>query len=1079
MAIPGMTDHYQAHEKLAFVPAARKNLGRQRSVWLNGARNPGMPQQPGSVGRYRIIRRLGQGAMGIVYLAHDPTIERSVAIKLLPPLVEDQHADLRERFTREMQWAGGLTHPNIAAIYDAGEAIGQPFIAMEFVDGDTLEHACIDRSPFTLRQRLSLIDQLCQGLHHAHLAKVVHRDVKPSNLLVTRDGVLKIVDFGIARLIETGVTHATVAGTIGYMAPEQLRGEPVDHRVDMFATGVVAYQLLSGAKPFPGQSLEQVILHTLTLAPARLSDVNPLVSVDLSQIVHRALEKKPEDRFENLEAMRVALRTVGSQMIDGALDGPISPSAWSADIAPSLRASPPATAALDVVDGVAVDVAPTPVAPPSVIQLATQDMLITQRGAMTTVAVVALLAAAQAYGHIVLYQTTLLVLPISAYLFGSLAGSGYYRGALAAGRRPTQRVLVAMIAIAVASYCLIPALTYWWMKVGNLPVAQVIPFNAFFDVWVRSSQVHIETFNFDRWLGNSGVRPFSTTFDVGHFGYVISLLNAAGFALGGVLAYLAALGKPFCKTCQRYLSDPISVAGFSAFESDVDRVLDQAQRFTAAGNTVRAVALVQALDQSESAFQLQMRSWRCGRCAREYAMFELSKYVGSRWVRMQVKRVDGIAVGPAASPTVSGVSTMLPGQTEPAHPPAEEVRDTPVAGRPSLLHDLVLAGLLSLERFLPADLRHGLRAIEAQFVWITATTLIASLSVAASVYVWTRPAQPLTYASAPAVEAASLAADSIASLQRRCDAGEMSQCFLLGVHYSRGIGVDVSAIRAEALYERACDGNIADACSELGLLLFDGAGVPKDATRAATLLTKACEGKSPKGCALLGLAYDTGAGVAADPVRAADLYRRACDDGAPGGCSKLGQMYEAGRAVSPDAVQALYLYSRGCTGGNWLGCDRLAVLYETGKSVVKDEARSRELFSKACEGGYGPSCARLAFLYENGRGGPVDAARAATLFDRSCSAAFAAGCTALAAMLNTGEGIATDSHRAALLFKKGCDNGDAPGCHDLAVLYQSGRGVAHDPTSAKLFFERACELGDKSACGLASRLIPERPARAR
>jgi serine/threonine-protein kinase len=209
---------------------------------------------PARVGRYEVVERLGTGGMGVVYLATDPLLRRTVAVKVLP--VEND--ELRERFAREGRSAAALRHNNIVTIYDVGEDQGHPFIAMEFIDGESMAEMIRRRAPLTMPRRLQLMSELCAGLGYAHRNGIVHRDIKPANLMITSEGGLKILDFGLARLIAeptlgalSGV--ATLLGTPHYLAPEQIAGAPADHASDIFSVGLVLYEFVSYRRAFPGR----------------------------------------------------------------------------------------------------------------------------------------------------------------------------------------------------------------------------------------------------------------------------------------------------------------------------------------------------------------------------------------------------------------------------------------------------------------------------------------------------------------------------------------------------------------------------------------------------------------------------------------------------------------------------------------------------------------------------------------------------------------------------------------------------------------------------------------------------------
>jgi serine/threonine-protein kinase len=264
---------------------------------------------PERIGKYEIVRVLGKGGMGTVYLGRDADLDRSVAIKVLRNPLSDE--ELLQRFLREARAAANLRHENIITIYEVGEHDRQPFMAMEYVDGPSLGQVITGRDPLPLGLRLSYIEQVCAGLHHAHREGIVHRDIKPPNLMVDRGNVIRIVDFGIARVEGSGMTmDGTLIGSLNYMSPEQMLGRAVDLRSDIFAVGAVAYELLGYQQAFPG-TLDNGLLHRLpNEAPPPLSSLCPELPPEIERLVMRALAKRPDDRFADLDQMRVALREV-------------------------------------------------------------------------------------------------------------------------------------------------------------------------------------------------------------------------------------------------------------------------------------------------------------------------------------------------------------------------------------------------------------------------------------------------------------------------------------------------------------------------------------------------------------------------------------------------------------------------------------------------------------------------------------------------------------------------------------------------------------------------------------------------
>jgi serine/threonine protein kinase/tetratricopeptide (TPR) repeat protein len=256
---------------------------------------------PGAaVGRYIIVRPIGRGGMGVIYLGSDPRLNRSVALKMLPPhLSVDSTA--RRRFEEEARAASLLDHTHIGTVYEVGETdTGQLFIAMAYYEGETLRER-IKRGELAIPEVISLGAQIADGLAAAHAAGLVHRDIKPGNVIVTRQGVAKIVDFGIARIASEEVTHGTAtAGTVAYMSPEQTRGEPPDPRVDVWSLGVVLYEMLSGVRPFRGDRDEVVIFAIRNDEPKSIDELRAeSVPAGLIRIVERCLNKNRDERYRN------------------------------------------------------------------------------------------------------------------------------------------------------------------------------------------------------------------------------------------------------------------------------------------------------------------------------------------------------------------------------------------------------------------------------------------------------------------------------------------------------------------------------------------------------------------------------------------------------------------------------------------------------------------------------------------------------------------------------------------------------------------------------------------------------------
>ena len=255
-----------------------------------------------TIGRYELVEKLGQGGMGVVYRAFDPLLQRVVAVKLIGAIEADQ--ELRDRFFREARAAGQLSHKNIITIYDLGEHEGQPFLAMEYLEGQDLQQRMTSPAPMSLARKLELAIEICEGLEYAHLHGVVHRDIKPANIFITSGGIAKILDFGLARLITSELTNSNMMmGTLNYMAPEQVRGERADHRSDIFSTGVVLYEVLGGRRAFDGDSFGATLYKILEEVPVPLHQIDSNLPASLIAIVERALEKTREGRYQHMGEM--------------------------------------------------------------------------------------------------------------------------------------------------------------------------------------------------------------------------------------------------------------------------------------------------------------------------------------------------------------------------------------------------------------------------------------------------------------------------------------------------------------------------------------------------------------------------------------------------------------------------------------------------------------------------------------------------------------------------------------------------------------------------------------------------------
>ena len=281
------------------------------------------------IGRYEILEELGYGGMASVYKAHDPQINRTLAIKILRP-ERCQNVEYRRRFLREAKAVGTLSHANIVTIYDIGEVENTPYIAMELLEGIPLDKLMKSDYQPTLIEILEWSIQLADALEYAHQRGIVHRDIKPSNIVLSHDKKsLKITDFGIAHFDESDVTQHTllgeVLGTPQYMSPEQVLGKSVDARSDLFSVGVIMYQLFSGKKPFQADTLATLLFQIATESPEPIGQVKPDLPASIKQLVDKLLKKKPEKRFQTgAEFKKALLRIINDIKYEGLKEQSVS-----------------------------------------------------------------------------------------------------------------------------------------------------------------------------------------------------------------------------------------------------------------------------------------------------------------------------------------------------------------------------------------------------------------------------------------------------------------------------------------------------------------------------------------------------------------------------------------------------------------------------------------------------------------------------------------------------------------------------------------------------------------------------------
>ena len=284
-------------------------------------------------GRYEVVSELGRGSMGVVYEGFDPVIGRRIAIKtmLTEGLTPQEFQEFKARFQREAQAAGVLSHPNIVNVFDYGEDRGVLYLIMEYLEGKSLEKLVEEQGLLPIQTIIPMYEQVCSALDHAHEHNVVHRDIKPANIMILDNGLVKVTDFGIAKMMSMGMTQAgQILGTPNYMSPEQVKGRQVDGRSDIFSLGIILYDLVTGEMPFGGQNITTVIYKIINENPIPPRELDATIHPGLSYVVCKALAKNPDERYQTCRELADDLKNFKS------LGGPASPSATVMVKAPPL-----------------------------------------------------------------------------------------------------------------------------------------------------------------------------------------------------------------------------------------------------------------------------------------------------------------------------------------------------------------------------------------------------------------------------------------------------------------------------------------------------------------------------------------------------------------------------------------------------------------------------------------------------------------------------------------------------------------------------------------------------------------------
>ena len=364
-------------------------------------------------GRYEVVRELGRGSMGVVYEGFDPVIGRRVAIKtmLTEGLTSEEFGEYKARFQREARAAGVLSHPNIVSVFDYGEDSGILYLIMEYLEGKSLEKLVAGQNILPIETIIPLYGQVCSALDHAHQNGIVHRDIKPANIMVLGNGLVKVTDFGIAKMVSMGMTQTgKVLGTPNYMSPEQVKGRQVDGRSDIFSLGIILYDLVTGEMPFAGQNITTVIYKIINEDPIPPRELDASIHPGLSYVICKALAKSPDERYQTCRELADDLKNFKY------LGGPAVPSATMMLKAPPVQSTDLERAAATPVESPTPPVAPAEPARIAPIQQPSPGQVPVQ-----------VIAPAPAYPmpHALRVVWSLIAL-LGVVILGILGGAGYF-----------------------------------------------------------------------------------------------------------------------------------------------------------------------------------------------------------------------------------------------------------------------------------------------------------------------------------------------------------------------------------------------------------------------------------------------------------------------------------------------------------------------------------------------------------------------------------------------------------------------------------------------------------------------------
>jgi TonB family protein len=903
---------------------------------------------PAAIGRYPIAGLIGRGGMGVVYRALDNHIGRPVAIKVLNAVGED----MRARFMQEIRLLGTLNHPNIVTIHDCGTHEEQPFIVMEYVDGVTLADYISCRPPDPLPRKLQIVRTLCSAIEFAHIRGIVHRDIKPANVMIARDGVLKVLDFGVARFGDAS-TMTAVVGTPSYMAPEQIAGRGVDKRTDVYAVGLVLYEVISSVQAFPsgeGRTFLQVLHAVLTERPAPLSQIVPGVDPTLERIVTKAIDKDPTARYQTLSLLAADLAAAEDRHARMLADRSAAVAALGSDAA--------AVAALDETRAVAVEPAiVTPITPQPIVPSAPP---VTPQPRMTPLRpVVEQPATAQPAPAAGSTPQPLPMSPPQPVVEQPVAPQPVAAGIAPPPSNTTMQPATPQPA--AAGIAPPPSVTTVQPVLPQTAAgARVISRGRAYAIGAAAAAIAaIATAGLLRLMPNAPAESSARHDRV-----------VAGPPPSDARSLDATVKTPAVADAMTRGGDAASLRGGTG---------DAAARGGA--DAVRGRAGTQS-DRSDGRTDTSRRDKRS-------AYDQAVSYLSSGSTLANATKAATLLQQACDASDMRGCSDLGELLESGTRIPKDEARAVGLYKRAcdggAASGCSRLGAMTSDGRGTPKDLSAGValytRACDGgSFEGCTNLGIAYSRAIGV----------PRDEAKAAAL------------FSRACDNGYGAGCTNQGRAYLFGRGVVKDLVLARGAFVKGCDRRDQAACLDLAMMTIRGDGGEKHVARGLELLEKSCDAALLPACYQLGLVYVRGEDAPRDARRAFDLFQRSCDGGVVPACTGLGRLYRDGRGVARDERRSVVLFQRACDANGPPACYDLGVAYANGRGVPKDDAQALGLFQRACTGPWGDGCLALGLRYARGQGVPRNEAEAAKWFQKGCDARLTAACDRLNELKQSG-----------------------------------------------------------------------------